>query len=66
MKVSSNPTEVNPSSGFNHYGVIKNDFILVKGSIQGPKNRLVTLVKSIRPNNRYPKVAPQITYINKK
>lgn len=66
MKVSSNPSEVNPKSGFEHYGVIKNDFVLVKGSIQGPKNRLVTLVKSIRSNHRYPKVAPQVTYINKK
>ena len=65
FKVSANPEEVNPAEGFRSYGIVKNDFLLVKGSIQGPKKRMVTLVRSIRPNGRYPKVAPQITYINK-
>jgi large subunit ribosomal protein L3 len=64
LKVSSNPEEINPKSGFRSYGIVKNDFILVKGSVQGPKKRLITLVRSQRPNKRYPKVAPQITYIN--
>lgn len=64
LKVSDKPEEINPSSGFRAYGLVKNDFLLVKGSIQGPRKRLVTLVRSARPNKRYPKVAPQITYIN--
>lgn len=66
LKVSSDPNEVNPSEGFRAYGLVKSDFILVKGSLQGPKKRLVTLVRAARPNHRYPKVAPQITYINRK
>ena len=37
----------------------------MKGSIQGHKKRLVTLSKAARPNKRYPKVAPEITYIRK-
>jgi large subunit ribosomal protein L3 len=65
IKVSSNPDEINRVSGFRHYGLVKNDYILVKGSVQGTVKRLVTLVRSIRPNKRYPSVAPQITYINK-
>ncbi len=65
LKISDNVGEINPAAGFKHYGVVKNEYMLVKGSIQGPKNKLVTLVKSIRPNKRYPKVAPQITYISK-
>lgn len=64
IKVSSNPEEVN-GVGFRSYGLVRNDFLLVKGSIQGPKTRMVTLVRTTRPNKRYPKVAPQITYINK-
>ncbi len=65
IKVSSNPEEINTASGFNKYGRVSGDFILVKGSIQGATKRLVTLVKGARPNARYPKIAPQITYINK-
>jgi len=65
LKVSSNKDEINPKSGFRTYGIVKSDFLLVKGSIQGPKTRLITLVRSIRPNKRYPKIAPEITYINK-
>lgn len=66
IKVSQNPEDVNPSCGFRAYGLVKNDFLLVKGSLQGPKKRMVTLVRATRPNDRYPKVAPQVTYINRK
>lgn len=65
LKVSSNPEEINPIEGFQNYGLVKGDYVLVKGSIQGPKKRLVTFVRACRPNKRYPKVAPEITYINK-
>lgn len=65
LKVANNPEDVNRVEGFNKYGLVKGDYILVKGSIQGPKKRMVTLVRACRPNKRYPKVAPQITYIRK-
>ena len=32
-----------------HYGNIKNDILLVKGSIPGPQKRLVRIVEAIRP-----------------
>lgn len=65
IKISDKPEEVNPSSGFKHYGLVKNEYILVKGSIQGPQKRPVTLVKGQRPHPRFPKVAPQIVHIGK-
>ena len=65
IKVSSKPEEVNSVAGFNGYGLVKGDSLLVKGSVQGPKKRLVTLVRSTRPNKRYPKIAPEVVYINK-
>lgn len=65
LKISDKPEEINAVAGFNGYGLVKNDYMLVKGSLQGPKKRVVTLVRATRPNKRYPKVAPQITYINK-
>ncbi|KAG8850250.1 60S ribosomal protein L3 [Tulasnella sp. 330] len=38
---------INPMGGFPHYGYIRNDFIMIKGSIAGPKKRLITIRKSL-------------------
>ncbi len=48
MKISSNLEEVNPVSGFPHYGFVKNDYLLLKGSIPGPTKRLVKLRLAVR------------------
>ena len=63
IKVDDKPEKINQVSGFRGFGIVRNDYILVKGSVQGPKKRMVTLVRAQRPNKRYPKVAPQITYV---
>jgi len=34
---------INPKEGFAHYGVVKNDYILIHGSVPGPKKRGVVL-----------------------
>jgi large subunit ribosomal protein L3 len=65
IKISDDVNLINPKEGFRHYGNVKNEYILIKGSIQGPKKRMITLVRTIRGNDRYPKIAPQITYIKK-
>jgi large subunit ribosomal protein L3e len=33
--------------GFPHYGIVKNDFLILKGSIPGTKKRVITLRKSL-------------------
>jgi len=38
---------ITPLGGFPHYGVVKNDFLLLKGSIPGTKKRVITLRKSL-------------------
>lgn len=38
---------INPMGGFVRYGNVKNDFVLLKGSIPGIKKRVVTLRKSL-------------------
>ncbi|OPY38934.1 MAG: 50S ribosomal protein L3 [Methanoregula sp. PtaU1.Bin051] len=48
LKIGENGQEITPSGGFLHYGVIKNPYVLVKGSIPGPVKRLVR----IRPATR--------------
>jgi large subunit ribosomal protein L3 len=42
------PEGINPKGGFPHYGVLKNDYILLKGSVGGPPKRLVRLRKAVR------------------
>ncbi len=41
LKISDNPAEVNAAGGFLNYGVVRNPFILVHGSVGGNKKRLV-------------------------
>ena len=56
--------DVVPKSGVNRYGILKSDFVLVSGSVPGPKKRLIALRSAIRP----PKVkvdAPDVKYISK-
>lgn len=38
---------INPMGGFPHYGLVKNDFILMKGCVVGSKKRVITLRKSL-------------------
>jgi large subunit ribosomal protein L3e len=40
---------INPMGGFPHYGVVKDDFLLLKGCCVGPKKRIVILRKSLLP-----------------
>jgi len=65
LKIGENPEEINKKGGFKRYGIIKNQFILLKGSVGGSIKRLITLTVPMRPNKRYPKEAPSIKYISK-
>jgi large subunit ribosomal protein L3 len=50
---SSNETnKINPKSGFTNYGLVKSDYILVKGSVGGPSKRLVRIRKANGRNSR--------------
>lgn len=33
--------------GFPHYGIVKNDYIMLKGSVPGTKKRVITIRKSL-------------------
>ena len=57
--------QINPDGGFVKYGLVKNDYVLVKGSLPGPSKRLVILRQPIRPNNKAEDI-PQINYISTK
>ncbi|KAJ0090892.1 hypothetical protein Patl1_14792 [Pistacia atlantica] len=39
--------DITPMGGFPHYGIVKEDFLLIKGCCVGPKKRVVTLRQSL-------------------
>ncbi len=41
--------EITPKEGFNHYGVIKGSYLLIEGSVPGPRKRMIFLRAAIRP-----------------
>jgi len=40
---------ITPVGGFPHYGVVDEDFVMIKGGVMGPKKRVITMRKSIVP-----------------
>lgn len=39
--------EITPMGGFPHYGTVKNDWIMLKGTVPGPVKRVITLRKTL-------------------
>lgn len=42
--------DINPLSGFKHYGKIKTSYLILKGSVQGPSKRQILITPSFRPS----------------
>ena len=39
--------DITPMGGFPHYGIVKNDYLMIKGGIAGPRKRVITLRQSL-------------------
>jgi len=64
LKVGENGEEVTPSGGFPHYGVIRNPYIIIHGSIPGPTKRLVSMRDAIRYQRGVKVEKTEISYIS--
>ncbi|XP_065899912.1 large ribosomal subunit protein uL3-like [Dysidea avara] len=38
---------ITPMGGFPHYGVVNQDYVMLKGAVMGPKKRVITMRKSL-------------------
>jgi large subunit ribosomal protein L3 len=65
MLIGENEEEINPKGGFIRYGKIKGDYLVLLGSVQGPKKRLIKIRKTIRPLKSFSITIPEITFINR-
>ncbi|MGM5488213.1 MAG: 50S ribosomal protein L3 [Nanobdellota archaeon] len=63
LDVSNDVSRVNPEGGFVRYGLVKNDYVLVKGSVPGPSKRLIQMTFGVRPS-KIPQSAPAIKQIS--
>ncbi|MCD6461220.1 MAG: 50S ribosomal protein L3 [Thermoplasmata archaeon] len=64
LKYGDNGEEVTPAGGFLHYGVVKNPYVVLHGSVPGPAKRLVRFRDPVRAHE-YEPVEPEIVYISK-
>lgn len=51
--IGNKPENVNPKGGFLHYGLVKNDYVLIKGSVPGHVRRLITFTEPIRSSKGF-------------
>jgi large subunit ribosomal protein L3 len=64
LAINDKPAEINPKGGLGGYGVVKNEYVLIKGGIIGPVKRMIRMNLAIRPSKKIVKEAPEITYIS--
>jgi large subunit ribosomal protein L3 len=63
LKIGEKGEEVTPTGGFLNYGEVNGEYLLIKGSVPGPKKRLVRLRPGIRSKIKNVGV-PQISHIS--
>ncbi|WP_400207360.1 50S ribosomal protein L3 [Candidatus Methanomassiliicoccus intestinalis] len=63
IKIGESGEEVNPKGGFLHYGSVRNNYLLIHGSVPGPTKRLIRLRDPVRPT-KVSGDAPELVYIS--
>lgn len=61
LKIGSDGAEVTPDGGFIRYGIVRNGYVMLRGSVPGPTKRLIRMKPSIR--GKPPASAQMITRI---
>ena len=63
LKISENGEGINPDGGFLHYGLVRNRYVMIKGSIPGPNKRLIRMRPAIRQREHVERT-PAIEYLS--
>jgi len=64
MKISDNISEIANAGGHNHYGVVRNTYLLLKGSVPGPQKRLIRINTPIRPSRLHNPQPVKLEYVS--
>lgn len=62
LKIGEDGAEVTPKGGLMHYGVVKNSYVLLRGSLPGPVKRTLTIRPALRITGEI--ALPKIEHIN--
>lgn len=54
LKISNESKDITPNGGFMRYGVVKNPYVIIKGSVAGTKKRLIRFNVATRPSKKIP------------
>jgi large subunit ribosomal protein L3 len=64
MFIGNDGAEITPDGGFPGYGLVRNQYVLIKGSVPGPIKRMVRMRHAVRPGMNHVK-APEFLYVSK-
>ena len=62
IRIGYNGWEITPKGGFLGYGIVYGPYIMLHGSVIGPRKRLLVLRHPVKPPQWIPESAPQIIY----
>ena len=65
LKISDKTEEVNPAGGLIRYGLVQGTYLLLKGSVSGPKKGTLVMLPAMRPDVRIGKDAFTVTSVRK-
>ena len=63
LRIGQKGDEITPEGGFLHYGIVRNPYLIVKGSIPGPAKRLVRVRPAVRTGEHKVRV-PVIEFVS--
>lgn len=64
MLIGADGAAITPKGGFPGYGLVRNQYVLIKGSLPGPVKRLVRMRHAIRPGMNLVK-PPELLYVSR-
>jgi large subunit ribosomal protein L3 len=64
VKLGERGEEITPSGGFVNYGVIRGDYVMLKGSVPGPVKRPIRMRHAIRPTRGHRDTPIPVSYIS--
>jgi large subunit ribosomal protein L3 len=64
LKIGDKDEEITPKGGFLHYGIVRNKYLIIHGTIPGAVPRMVKLRDAMRSKAVKIKGAPELTYIS--
>ncbi len=64
LKIGADGKDITPKGGFVRYGPVRGTYILLDGSLPGPRKRLIRLRHPVRPPRETAETPPKMTHIS--